>query len=193
MQTTKIYKKGFTLIELLVVISIIGLLSSVVLAALSSANTKAADAADLASKHEVENALQLYATDHGGFPATITQLLAGNYIKAVDANIIIYTPLDQAGEICTNSPCLKYTIDITPRSSRTMSKESVHVSSCSGQPIDSFLSNGCSNLARFDQSLCGQYTPPCSWDEAEFECVGSLTCSGISSQTLCTEVGCTWD
>ena len=58
--------KGFTLIELLVVISIIGLLSSVVLASLSTARASARDSERIAAVKQIQNALELYALDHGG-------------------------------------------------------------------------------------------------------------------------------
>jgi len=56
-------KKGFTLIELLVVIAIIGLLSSVVLAALRSARDKGADASIQQSFASVRSAGQIYYDD----------------------------------------------------------------------------------------------------------------------------------
>jgi type II secretion system protein G len=62
--------RGFTLIELLVVIAIIGILSAVVLASLSSASGKARDARRASDMHSVVNALELYANDNGGYPAT---------------------------------------------------------------------------------------------------------------------------
>lgn len=59
---------GFTLIELLVVISIIGLLSSVVLASLNNARAKARDATRLSEVIQIRNAVNLYYADNGGFP-----------------------------------------------------------------------------------------------------------------------------
>lgn len=60
--------KGFTLIELLVVISIIGLLSSVVLAALNSARSKARDARRLEDLHQLSTAIEFYRDSTGAYP-----------------------------------------------------------------------------------------------------------------------------
>lgn len=61
-------KKGFTLIELLVVISIIGLLSSVVLAGLTSARKKAQAAKFVSEMNQIKTAFELYRNDKGKYP-----------------------------------------------------------------------------------------------------------------------------
>lgn len=62
------YKKAFTLIELLVVIAIIGLLSTIVMIALSSARIKARDAKRISDLREIVTALEEYASDNGQYP-----------------------------------------------------------------------------------------------------------------------------
>ncbi|MBI2476436.1 MAG: prepilin-type N-terminal cleavage/methylation domain-containing protein [Candidatus Taylorbacteria bacterium] len=62
---------GFTLIELFVVISIIGLLSSIVLASINSARVKARNARRMSDLIQVRNALQLYYEDHESYPSTV--------------------------------------------------------------------------------------------------------------------------
>ncbi len=69
MKKRKYFRSGFTLIELLVVISIIGMLSSIVLSSLNSARGKARDAKRREDLHQVFNALVLYYSDHGNYPA----------------------------------------------------------------------------------------------------------------------------
>ncbi len=62
-----IFSRGFTLIELLVVISIIGILSSVVLASLNSARAKARDARRMSDLNSIQIALEMYYLDYGTY------------------------------------------------------------------------------------------------------------------------------
>ena len=59
---------GFTLIELLVVIAIIGLLSSVVVASVNSARTRAKNTNQIRQARQYVNALYLYSIDQNDFP-----------------------------------------------------------------------------------------------------------------------------
>jgi type II secretion system protein G len=61
-------RRGFTLIELLVVVAIIGLLSSIVLASLNTARSKARDATRLSNMKTLQIAIEMYRTDHGYYP-----------------------------------------------------------------------------------------------------------------------------
>lgn len=62
--------RGFTLIELLVVISIIGLLSSIVLASLNTARAKARDTKRIANVREMQKAIELYYDKNGYYPGS---------------------------------------------------------------------------------------------------------------------------
>lgn len=63
--------KGFTLIELLVVISIIALLSSIVLASIKDARSKAVEASYRSHLKQVGVALELYRNANGKYPPNI--------------------------------------------------------------------------------------------------------------------------
>ena len=61
-------KKGFTLIELLVVVAIIGILASVIMASLNTAESKARDAKRISDMQQIQTALELYYSNHGDYP-----------------------------------------------------------------------------------------------------------------------------
>jgi type II secretion system protein G len=63
-------RRGFTLIELLVVIAIIGMLASIVLAALGSTRVSARDTRRLVDLREIGKAIERYYIDVGDYPRT---------------------------------------------------------------------------------------------------------------------------
>ena len=84
--------KGFSIIELLTVISIIGFLSSTVLATVNTARSKTRNAKRLYDTRQILNALALYYEDHGKFPCKsydislytdfLEPLVAGGYLAS---------------------------------------------------------------------------------------------------------------
>lgn len=71
---------GFTLIELLVVISIIGILIALSAVAFQSTKASARDAKRKADLEEIRSALEIYRTDCGRYPTTLSfsNALAGD-------------------------------------------------------------------------------------------------------------------
>lgn len=68
-------KRGFTIIELLVVVAIIGILTGVVLVAISDSRQRARDARRKTELKSIENAIELYASyNNGKFPSSLTEL-----------------------------------------------------------------------------------------------------------------------
>ncbi|MFH0819365.1 MAG: prepilin-type N-terminal cleavage/methylation domain-containing protein [Patescibacteria group bacterium] len=61
-------KKGFTLIELLIVVAIIGLLATLAIISLTSAQSKARDTKRVADLKSMQNALEMYYSDNSRYP-----------------------------------------------------------------------------------------------------------------------------
>jgi len=61
-------KKGFTLIELLIVVAIIGLLATLAILSLTSAQAKARDTKRVADLKSIQNAIEMYYNDNSHYP-----------------------------------------------------------------------------------------------------------------------------
>ncbi len=97
-------KFGFTLIELLVVVAIIGLISSVVMASLSSARKKSRDARRLMDMKQIRIALELYYNTYNQYPNNTDNDGSGWDVGCYGAGDIFIQPLVTAGAI-PKVPC----------------------------------------------------------------------------------------
>lgn len=130
-KTIKNTRKGFTLIELLVVIAIIGILSSVVLASLSTARQKSRDAKRISDVGQIQLALELYFDQSQSYPSTTPGGYSGTdaAIQLLEATQFmpqtpippsggspnyIYHGITLAGGVadCTGPACLSYVVSV---------------------------------------------------------------------------------
>lgn len=88
--------RGFTLIELLVVIAIIGLLSSIVLAALANARVAAQTSARVSAIRQYVNAIELYYSQNGYYPNPATSPSTADF----DCSSVTFDPLSVVQRTC---------------------------------------------------------------------------------------------
>src|SRR5688572_14157463 len=67
---------GFTLVELLVVIAILGVLATIALAAFRSSQGRGRDAQRKSDLKQISSALELYYSDYGKYPDSISGMVA---------------------------------------------------------------------------------------------------------------------
>jgi type IV pilus assembly protein PilA len=103
-------KKGFTLIELLVVIAIIGILSSIVIASLSSARRRGRDSAILGQLKQLQTQSQIFYEGNGQSfsPAGAASSTTANCIAGANFPTSFFASTTAAGGqialIATNDP-----------------------------------------------------------------------------------------
>lgn len=90
--------KGFTLVELLIVISIIGVLTTLLLANFIGVRQRARDAQRKSDLRQIQSALELFRSDQASYPQTLPN--CNNSIKSPDCATSTYmqnVPRDPMG------------------------------------------------------------------------------------------------
>lgn len=98
--------KGFTLIELLVVIAIIGILSSVVLASLSTARSKGGDAKAMEQMQGMRTAAEIYYGNNNNSYGSVQTTCAGMFADTTSGMAALTAPTNYPGNVgpsCFNS------------------------------------------------------------------------------------------
>ncbi|MFA6272955.1 MAG: prepilin-type N-terminal cleavage/methylation domain-containing protein [Candidatus Paceibacterota bacterium] len=130
-------KNGFTLMELLVVIAIIGILSSIVIASMTSARQKARDTKRISDVKQLQLALALYADANSNHYPTTLGGLETIYIQKVPSGTFFYAAL---ASVANGTPCISYhlgsTLEVTNNSALLDDSDASAGNKCSGSAND---------------------------------------------------------
>ncbi|MDP3772386.1 MAG: prepilin-type N-terminal cleavage/methylation domain-containing protein [bacterium] len=116
---TRVKKNGFTLLELLIIIAIIGILTTIIIAAVQTAKAQARDVRRLLDMRNIQTGLQLYFDKQREYPDALTNLvpdifptLPSDPLGGGGVNVYSYIPLVNAsGAVCgVGVSCLYYHI-----------------------------------------------------------------------------------
>ncbi len=114
------HNKGFTLVELIVVISIIGILSSLLVANFMNVRYKTRDAVRKKDLNQIQLALEVYKNDAGNYPSTLyaTSCPTSSSLESSSGTVymekIPCDPLDKSNYVYerNTSTDLRYTLSI---------------------------------------------------------------------------------
>jgi prepilin-type N-terminal cleavage/methylation domain-containing protein len=118
--------RGFTLIELMTVIAIIGILASIILVSLATAQAKGRDAKRISDIKNIQLALAEYYNDNGMYPLNIyagagtppASGLAPTYMSIVPLDPLnnttqyLYIPITSIGTNCSAVPPTSYHLGV---------------------------------------------------------------------------------
>ncbi len=161
--------KGFTLIELLVVISIIGLLSSIVLASLSTARAKARDASIKQEVGSLTSMMELNRSDYG------------DYCNLQYINSSSFSSFIPQFKTCDSAFSGTYANKASAMCKIIQGDSGKGLFNMSGYKMLLYTSKGCGNT----------YSIAVSLNDGKWYCIGSSGARGeYSSPFLSTNHGC---
>ena len=132
--------RGFTLIELLIAISIIGILSSFLLANFVGARQRARDGVRKSDLRQIQAALELYRSDQTKYPAPTGFPTCGNPLKVGDTIYMKKIPCDPSKTpIYTyKSDEFTYSIIACLENGKDSQIDATNVDPCDGTPNFSY-------------------------------------------------------
>jgi general secretion pathway protein G len=79
---------GFTLIELIIVVTIIGVLATIALPAMSKAPLRAKESVLREDLYQMRSCIDQYLADHGEYPGSLEELIEAGYLRKIPVDPI---------------------------------------------------------------------------------------------------------